>query len=154
MSNFCYLKNVRRFLFFNLNFFYNFWFIFNFISFLTNEDFNFNGGKFTYEGVEYTINEIRDDVFEECLDITTKKLILPNCVKTTGNKAFKDVKPLKQLDLTNLDHVIKIDANPFSENGYLYNTKINTILIKDQPMKNQHSNEKYLSSIKDYIKIQ
>ena len=50
--------------------------------------------------------------------------------------------------------MIKIDANPFSENGYLYNTKINTILIKDQPMKNQYSNEKYLSSIKDYIKIQ
>ena len=154
MSNFCYLKNVRRFLFFNLNFFYNFWFIFNFISFLTNEDFNFNGGKFTYEGVEYKINKIGDDVFEECLDITTKKLILPNSVKTTGIKGFKDVNHLKQLDLTNLDHVIKIDANPFSENGYLYNTKINTILIKDQPMKNQYSNEKYLSSIKDYIKIQ
>ena len=84
---------------------------------MTNEDFNFNGGKFTYEGVEYIINEIGDDVFEECLDITTKKLILPNSVKTTGIKAFKDVKLLKQLDLTNLDHVIKIDADPFGENG-------------------------------------
>ena len=95
LSNFCCLKNVRRFLFFNFNFFYCFWFIFNFISFFTNGDFNFNGGKFTYEGVEYTINEIGDDVFEECLDITTKKLILPNSVKTTGNKAFLDVKTFK-----------------------------------------------------------
>ena len=121
---------------------------------MTNEDFNFNGGKFTYEGVEYTINEIGDDVFEECLDITTKKIILPNCVKTTGNKAFKDVKPLKQLDLTNLDHVIKIDTDPFRKDGYLYSTKINTILVKDQAMKDQYSNDKYWSSIEDYIKIQ
>ena len=50
--------------------------------------------------------------------------------------------------------MIKIDTDPFSKDGCLHNTKINTILIKDQPMKNQYSNEKYLSSIKDYIKIQ
>ena len=50
---------------------------------------------------------------------------------------FLDVKPLKQLDLTNLDHVIKIDTDHFSEDGCLHNTKINTILVKDQPMKDQ-----------------
>ena len=67
---------------------------------------------------------------------------------------FLDVKPLKQLDLTNLDRVINIDVDLFIENGCLHNTKINTILVKDQAMKDQYSNDKYWSSVKDYIKIQ
>ena len=50
--------------------------------------------------------------------------------------------------------MIKIDADPFSEDGCLHNTKINTILVKDQAMKDQYSNDKYWSSIEDYIKIQ
>ncbi|MDD6145393.1 MAG: hypothetical protein PUB26_03855 [Mycoplasmataceae bacterium] len=50
--------------------------------------------------------------------------------------------------------MIKIDADIFIENGCLHNTKINTILVKDQAMKNQYSNDKYWPSVKDYIKIQ
>ena len=56
---------------------------------------------------------------------------------------FLDVKLLKRLGLTNLDHVIKIDADLFIENGFLHNTKINTILVKYQAMKDQYSNDKY-----------
>ena len=50
--------------------------------------------------------------------------------------------------------MIKIDTDPFSKDGCLYNNKINTILVKDQAMKDQYSNDKYWSSVKDYIKIQ
>ena len=73
----------------NIYFFYNFWFIFNFISFLTNEDFNFNGGKFTYEGVEYKINKIGDDAFypyplswyfKEC------NLTIPSTIKSISDR--------------------------------------------------------------------
>ena len=91
LPNFCYLKNVRRFLLFNLSFFYCFWFIFNFISFFTIGDFNFNGGKFTYEGVEYTINKTEDDDFYPCpLSWYLKEcnLTIPSTIKSIGNRAF------------------------------------------------------------------
>ena len=87
-------------------------------------------------------------------DLKSNTLVLWNILQHTGNNAFLDVKPLKQLDLTNLDHVIKIDTDPFSEDGCLHSTKINTILVKDQAMKDQYSNDKCWSSIEDYIKIQ
>ena len=34
------------------------------ISFLASGDFNFNGGKFVYDGVEYTIVEIGPEAFD------------------------------------------------------------------------------------------
>ena len=40
--------------------------------------------------------------------------------------------------------MIKIDTDPFSKDGCLYNNKINTILVKDQAMKGQYSNDKLL----------
>lgn len=100
------------------------------------------------------IEDIGTEAFKKCDDLESNTFVLPSGLQHTGNKAFLDVKLLKQLDLTNLDHVIKIDADPFSENGCLHNTKINTILVKDQAMKDQYSNDKYWSSVKDYIKIQ
>ena len=94
------------------------------------------------------------NLLKKCDDLESNTFVLPSSLQHTGNKAFKDVNHLKQLDLTNLDHVIKIDTDPFSKDGCLHNTKINTILVKDQAMKDQYSNDKYLSSVKDYIKIQ
>ena len=100
------------------------------------------------------IEDIGIEAFKKCDDLESNTFALANSLQHIGNNAFLDVKLLKQLDLTNLDHVIKIDADLFIENGCLHNTKINTILVKDQAMKDQYSNDKYLSSVKDYIKIQ
>ena len=94
------------------------------------------------------------NLLKKCDDLESNTFVLPSSLQHTGNKAFKDVNHLKQLDLTNLDHVIKIDTDPFSKDGCLYNNKINTILVKDQAMKGQYSNDKYWSSVKDYIKTQ
>ena len=57
------------------------------------------------------------------------------------------------MDLSALDHVINIDANPFSEDGCLYDTKIDTIWVKDQAMKNKYSNDSYWSSASEKIQI-
>ena len=94
------------------------------------------------------------NLLKKCDDLESNTFVLPSSLQHTGNKAFKDVNHLKQLDLTNLDRVINIDVDLFIENGCLHNTKINTILVKDQAMKGQYSNDKYWSSIKNYIKIQ
>ena len=59
-------------------------------SFLASGDFNFNGGKFTYDGVEYTIVEIGHDsfcsdtawYFKEC------NLTIPASIKKIGDYAF------------------------------------------------------------------
>lgn len=94
------------------------------------------------------------NLLKKCDDLESNTFVLPSSLQHTGNKAFKDVNHLKQLDLTNFDYVIKIDTDPFDKDGCLYNNKINTILVKDQAMKGQYSNDKYWSSIKNYIKIQ
>ena len=39
-----------------------------------------------------------------------------------GNNAFAEISPLEELDLSALDHVINIDAGPFSKDGCLYNS--------------------------------
>ena len=101
---------------------------------------------------EQKIQEL--NLLKKCDDLESNTFVLPSGLQHTGNKAFLDVKLLKQLDLTNLDHVIKIDADLFIETGCLHNTKINTILVKDQAMEEQQSNDKYLSSVIDYIYVE
>ena len=80
-------------------------------------DINFN------EGIE----DIGKEAFEKCDDLKSNKLVLPNSLQHIGNNAFAEISPLEELDLSALDHVINIDANPFDKYGCLYNTKINTI---------------------------
>ena len=154
--------------------------------FVATGNFNFNGGKFTYDGTEYVISEIGYDAFrhssngryfkecnltipasikkikngafcgnsrntflsskeiiglnfeegiedigkeafKKCDDLKSSQLVLPNSLQHIGNNAFEDISPLKELDLSALDHVINLDADPFDKDGCLYNTKISKI---------------------------
>ena len=180
--------------------------------FVATGNFNFNGGKFTYNQTEYVISEIAHDTFhpnpdswyfkeckltipstikkigdrafyrnsrntfltskeiiglsfeegiedigketfKKCDDLKSSQLVLPNSLQHIGNNAFAEISPLKELDLSALDHVINLDANPFDENGCLHGTKINTIWVKDQTMKNKYSNDSYWSSASKKIQI-
>ena len=183
--------------------------------FIATGNFNFNGGKFTYNGTEYTISEIVDDAFypsitewyfwcfkkcnltipasikkigdrafcansritflsskeiiglnfEEgiedigelafwsCKDIESDKLVLPNSLQHIGNRAFAEISPLKELDLSALDHVININTYPFDEKGCLHGTKINTIWVKDEDMKNKYSKDQFWSSVAKYFQL-
>ena len=68
-----------------------------------------------------------EDAFEECLDITTKKLILPNSVKYIGNNAFAGIR-VEELELSTLDHVIEINVDLFDhKNGFVSYSGIKTI---------------------------
>ena len=185
-------------------------------SFLASGDFNFNGGKFVYDGVEYTISEIANDAFspsstglyfkecnltipasikkirdsafygnsrnwglsdkeiiglnfeegiedigikafKKCKNLESNILSLPNSLQHIGNNAFsfgfEDKSYVEELDLSALDHVININANPFGWNGCLHDTKIKTIWVKDQAMKNKYSNDSYWASASEKIKV-
>ena len=106
-------------------------------------DINFN------EGIE----DIGKEVFEKCDDLQSNKLVLPNSLQHIGNNAFAEISPLEELDLSALDHVINIDANPFDKDGCLYNTKINTIWVKDQTISDKYCNDKHWSSVSEKIKV-
>ena len=184
--------------------------------FIATGNFNFNGGKFTYDGTEYVISEIAHDVFHhnisgwyiwwyfkecnltipstikkisdrafygnsrntfltskeiisinfnegledigeqafyKCDDLESNSITSPNSLKHIGNGVFGDITPLEELDLTALDHVINIDANPFSKYGCLYDTNIKTIWVKDQAMKDKYYNDQYWSSASSKIKV-
>ena len=115
-------------------------------TFLTSKEIiniNFN------EGLE----DIGEQAFYKCDDLESDKLVLPNSLQHIGNNAFAEISPLKELDLSALDHVINIDAKPFDEKGCLYGTKINTIWVKDQTTKDKYCNNPYWSSSKDKIKV-
>ena len=49
--------------------------------------------------------------------------------------------------------MIKIDTDPFSKDGCLYNTKIDTIWVKDQAMKDKYYNDQYWSLASGKIKV-
>ena len=78
---------------------------------------------------------------------------MPNSLKHIGNGVFGDITALEELDLTALDHVINIDANPFSKDGCLYDTNIKTIWVKDQATKDKYCNDQYWSSASSKIKV-
>ncbi|MDD6145343.1 MAG: leucine-rich repeat domain-containing protein, partial [Mycoplasmataceae bacterium] len=101
------------------------------------------------EGIEY----IGKEAFKKCDDLESDKLVLPNSLLYIGNNAFAEISPLKELDLSSLDHVIDLDTNPFDKDGCLYNTKINTIWVKDQTMKDKYSKDQFWSSASKKIQI-
>ena len=178
--------------------------------FAATGNFNFNGGKFTYDGTEYVISEIanyafccgsvgwwfkecnltipasikkiRDsafygnsrnwglsdkeiiglnfeegiedigkEAFKKCNDLQSSQLVLPNSLQHIGNNAFEDISPLEELDLSALDRVISLDANPFGNNGCFKGTKINTIWVKDQAMKDKYRKDQFWSSVAKYF---
>ncbi|MDD7685726.1 MAG: leucine-rich repeat protein, partial [Malacoplasma sp.] len=97
--------------------------------------------------------DIGEQAFYKCDDLESDKLVLPNSLQHIGNNAFAEISPLKELDLSALDHLISLDANPFDEKGCLHGTKINTIWVKDQAMKDKYSNDSYWSSASEKIKV-
>ncbi|MDD7685551.1 MAG: leucine-rich repeat domain-containing protein [Malacoplasma sp.] len=101
------------------------------------------------EGLE----DIGKEAFKNCDDLKPDKLVLPNSLQHIGNNAFEDISPLKELDLSSLDHVINLDANPFDKDGCLYDTNIKTIWVKDQAMKDKYCHDQYWSSVSGNIKI-
>ncbi|MDD7685731.1 MAG: leucine-rich repeat protein [Mycoplasmataceae bacterium] len=105
---------------------------------------------------EEGIEDIGKEAFKKCDDLQSNKLVLPNSLQHIGNNAFEDITSLEELDLSALDHVISLDANPFGNNGCLHGTKINTIWVKDQAMKDKYCREKYwtyYSSTENMFKI-
>ena len=78
---------------------------------------------------------------------------MPNSLKHIGNGVFGNITPLEELDLTALDHVINIDADPFHWNGCLYETNIKTIWVKDQAMKDKYCHDQYWYSVREKIKV-
>ena len=92
-------------------------------------------------------------MFEKCDDLKSNKLVLPNSLQHIGNNAFAEISPLEELDLSVLDHVINIDANPFDKDGCLHGTNIKTIWVKDQAMKDKYYNDQYWSSASSKIKV-
>ena len=180
-------------------------------SFLATGNFNFNGGKFIYDGVEYTITEIGWGVFSiragfdchfincnltipstikkidneaffsssyHCSSTNNKeiisinfeegveyigesafkqcfceksKIVLPNSVQYIGERAFAYTNSTKELDLTALDHVINIEANPFDEFGFLHGCSTRIIRFKDEIIKDKYSNSQYWSSAAKYF---
>ncbi|MDD6145401.1 MAG: leucine-rich repeat domain-containing protein [Mycoplasmataceae bacterium] len=60
-------------------------------NFLATGNFNFNGGKFTYDGTEYVISEIAHDTFHPSSDwwyFKECKLTIPSTIKKIGDWAF------------------------------------------------------------------
>ena len=115
-------------------------------TFLTSKEIisiNFN------EGLE----DIGEQAFYKCDDLESDSITLPNSLKHIGNGVFGDITALEELDLTALDHVINIDANPFSKDGCLYDTNIKTIWVKDQATKDKYCNDQYWSSASSKIKV-
>ena len=181
-------------------------------NFIATDNFNFNGGKFTYDGTEHVISEIADDAFhpsstgwyfkecnltipasikkikdgafcdnsrntflsskeiiglnfeegiedigkeafKKCDDLQSSQLVLPNSLQHIGNNAFAEINPLKELDLSALDHVISLDANPFGNKGCFKDTKINTIWVKDQTIRDKYCHDSYWSLASGKIKV-
>ncbi|MDY2887433.1 MAG: leucine-rich repeat protein, partial [Malacoplasma sp.] len=181
-------------------------------SFLASGDFNFNGGKFVYDGVEYTIVEIGPEAFDvssfnwhfincnltipstikkiddyafydnshgsiftnkeiisinfeegveyigerafEKCSCVKSKIVLPNSIQYIGMKAFAHINSIKELNLTALDHVINIEADPFDfKAGFLYCSSTGIIRFKDQTIKNKYSISQYWSSAAEYFGI-
>ena len=70
-----------------------------------------------------------------------------------GNQAFEDIASLEELDLSALDHVINIDADPFHWDGCLYDTNIKTIRVKDQAMKDKYCKDRFWSFCRKIFRI-
>ena len=102
---------------------------------------------------EEGIEDIGKEAFKKCDDLKSSQLVLPNSLQHIGNNAFEDISPLKELDLSSLDHVINLDANPFDKDGCLHDTNIKTIWVKDQAMKDKYCHDQYWSSVSGNIKI-
>ena len=77
---------------------------------------------------------------------------MPNSIKHISDNAFSKTN-MEILDLTTLDHVIDVDSNLDSKNSFLYDTKINKIIFKDDKILNLYANDSHWSKYKNLFKI-
>ena len=79
-------------------------------SFLATGNFNFNGGKFVYDGVEYTIVEIGESAFHVVFNwhFINCNLTIPSTIKKIDTGAFYDNSPI--CSFTNKE-IISINFN-------------------------------------------
>ena len=120
--------------------------------------FCYNSPLFSGKGIvglnfEEGIEDIGKEAFKLCNDLETNILSLPNSLQHIGDNAFEYIISLEELDLSALDHVISLDANPFDEKGCLYNSHIETIWVKDQTIRDKYCHDQYWSSVSGNIKI-
>ena len=105
-------------------------------------------------GIEFNegIEDIGKEAFYKCNDLIDTTIKLPNSIKHISDNAFAKTN-MEILDLTTLDHVIDVDSNLDSKNSFLYDTKINKIIFKDDKILNLYANDSHWSKYKNLFKI-
>ena len=105
-------------------------------------------------GIEFNegLEDIGKEAFYKCNDLIDTTIKLPNSVKHISDNAFAKTN-MEILDLTTLDHVINVDSDLDSKNSFLYDTKINKIIFKDDKILNLYANDSHWSKYKNLFKI-
>ena len=105
-------------------------------------------------GIEFNegIEDIGKEAFYKCNDLIDTTIKLPNSIKHISDNAFAKTN-MEILDLTTLDHVIDVDSDLDSKNSFLYDTKINKIIFKDDKILNLYANDSHWSKYKNLFKI-
>ena len=105
-------------------------------------------------GIEFNegLEDIGKEAFYKCNDLIDTTIKLPNSIKHISDNAFAKTN-MEILDLTTLDHVIDVDSDLDSKNSFLYDTKINKIIFKDDKILNLYANDSHWSKYKNLFKI-
>ena len=105
-------------------------------------------------GIEFNegLEDIGKEAFYKCNDLIDTTIKLPNSIKHISDNAFGKTN-MEILDLTTLDHVINVDSDLDSKNSFLYDTKINKIIFKDDKILNLYANDSHWSKYKNLFKI-
>ena len=105
-------------------------------------------------GIEFNegLEDIGKEAFYKCNDLIDTTIKLPNSIKHISDNAFAKTN-MEILDLTTLDHVINVDSDLDSKNSFLYDTKINKIIFKDDKILNLYANDSHWSKYKNLFKI-
>ena len=105
-------------------------------------------------GIEFNegLEDIGKEAFYKCNDLIDTTIKLPNSIKHISDNAFAKTN-MEILDLTTLDHIINVDSDLDSKNSFLYDTKINKIIFKDDKILNLYANDSHWSKYKNLFKI-
>ena len=105
-------------------------------------------------GIEFNegLEDIGKEAFYKCNDLIDTTIKLPNSIKHISDNAFAKTN-MEILDLTTLDHVINVDSDLDSKNSFLYDTKINKIIFKDDKILNLYANDSHWCKYKNLFKI-
>ena len=105
-------------------------------------------------GIEFNegLEDIGKEAFYKCNDLIDTTIKLPNSIKHISDNAFAKTN-MEILDLTTLDHVINVDSDLDSKNSFLYDTKINKIIFKDDKILSLYANDSHWCKYKNLFKI-